>query len=126
MIDGAIAQLVEHRTENPGVPSSILGGTTSIRKARFCRAFCFLLMLIRNPQLCYRCVTGYFLFRSCGLFSSTNLTKFGLLISHPLPKLFVIHFFAVHKYSYAIYFACQPNCTYKSKNQQKHRKQQLP
>ncbi len=26
--DGAIAQLVEHRTENPGVPGSIPGGTT--------------------------------------------------------------------------------------------------
>ena len=25
---GTLAQLVEHRTENPGVPSSILGGTT--------------------------------------------------------------------------------------------------
>ena len=29
---GAIAQLVEHRTENPGVPGSIPGGTT-LRKA---------------------------------------------------------------------------------------------
>ena len=28
-IGGAIAQLVEQRTENPCVPSSILGGTTS-------------------------------------------------------------------------------------------------
>jgi hypothetical protein len=27
-IKGAIAQLVEQRTENPCVPSSILGGTT--------------------------------------------------------------------------------------------------
>ena len=26
--DGTIAQLVEQRTENPCVPSSILGGTT--------------------------------------------------------------------------------------------------
>jgi hypothetical protein len=26
---GAIAQLVEHRTENPGVPGSIPGGTTA-------------------------------------------------------------------------------------------------
>jgi hypothetical protein len=26
---GTLAQLVEHRTENPGVPSSILGGTTN-------------------------------------------------------------------------------------------------
>ena len=35
--DGAIAQLVEHRTENPGVPGSIPGGTTprkSLAKAR--------------------------------------------------------------------------------------------
>ena len=28
---GTLAQLVEHRTENPGVPSSILGGTTKIK-----------------------------------------------------------------------------------------------
>ena len=28
---GAIAQLVEHRTENPGVPGSIPGGTTSLK-----------------------------------------------------------------------------------------------
>ena len=27
--DGTIAQMVEHRTENPGVPGSIPGGTTS-------------------------------------------------------------------------------------------------
>ncbi len=27
-MEGAIAQLVEHRTENPGVPGSIPGGTT--------------------------------------------------------------------------------------------------
>ena len=32
---GAIAQLVEQRTENPCVPSSILGGTT--RKSESCR-----------------------------------------------------------------------------------------
>lgn len=32
--NGAIAQLVEHRTENPGVPSSILGGTT-LQKPQF-------------------------------------------------------------------------------------------
>ena len=30
-LEGAIAQLVEQRTENPCVPSSILGGTTEIR-----------------------------------------------------------------------------------------------
>ena len=29
--NGAIAQLVEQRTENPCVPSSILGGTTFIK-----------------------------------------------------------------------------------------------
>ena len=27
---GTIAQLVEHRTENPGVPGSIPGGTTKM------------------------------------------------------------------------------------------------
>ena len=29
---GTIAQLVEHRTENPGVPGSIPGGTTGDRR----------------------------------------------------------------------------------------------
>lgn len=29
---GALAQLVEHRTENPGVPGSIPGGTTNLKK----------------------------------------------------------------------------------------------
>ena len=36
---GAIAQLVEQRTENPCVPSSILGGTTKKRPQR--PLFCF-------------------------------------------------------------------------------------
>ncbi len=27
---GTLAQLVEHRTENPGVPGSIPGGTTKL------------------------------------------------------------------------------------------------
>ncbi len=35
---GAIAQLVEHRTENPGVPGSIPGGTT-LREPRDQRGF---------------------------------------------------------------------------------------
>lgn len=30
-IEGTIAQLVEHRTENPGVPGSIPGGTTLLK-----------------------------------------------------------------------------------------------
>ena len=29
--EGALAQLVEHRTENPCVPCSIQGGTTNLR-----------------------------------------------------------------------------------------------
>ena len=44
--DGAIAQLVEQRTENPCVPGSIPGGTT--RKARFqveIGSFCFSVLL---------------------------------------------------------------------------------
>ena len=36
--EGAIAQLVEHRTENPGVPGSIPGGTT-FWKVGVCRLF---------------------------------------------------------------------------------------
>ncbi len=32
MGDGALAQLVEHRTENPGVPGSIPGGTTEVKR----------------------------------------------------------------------------------------------
>ncbi len=35
---GAIAQLVEHRTENPGVPGSIPGGTTN---PKLCFGFCY-------------------------------------------------------------------------------------
>ncbi len=31
-LNGTIAQSVEHRTENPGVPSSTLGGTTASTK----------------------------------------------------------------------------------------------
>ena len=31
---GAIAQLVEQRTENPCVPSSILGGTTEVESKK--------------------------------------------------------------------------------------------
>ncbi len=38
--EGTLAQMVEQRTENPCVPSSILGGTT--KKARRNRAFLFL------------------------------------------------------------------------------------
>ena len=30
--DGAIAQMVEQRTENPCVPGSIPGGTTEVRE----------------------------------------------------------------------------------------------
>ncbi len=55
---GAIAQLVEHRTENPGVPGSIPGGTTLLnRRSRIVndlRDFCFgvltevLMALLRN------------------------------------------------------------------------------
>jgi hypothetical protein len=39
---GALAQLVEHRTENPGVPGSIPGGTTKPRAAPIYRSGFFL------------------------------------------------------------------------------------
>jgi hypothetical protein len=39
-MEGTLAQLVEHRTENPGVPGSIPGGTTK-QKPRFLGAFFF-------------------------------------------------------------------------------------
>ena len=42
--DGAIAQLVEQRTENPCVPSSILGGATKSSK-KFELFFLFVLAL---------------------------------------------------------------------------------
>ena len=32
-VEGTLAQLVEHRTENPGVPGSIPGGTTTYKKS---------------------------------------------------------------------------------------------
>ena len=37
--DGAIAQLVEQRTENPCVPGSIPGGTTKKKQLQFVTAF---------------------------------------------------------------------------------------
>ena len=42
---GAIAQLVEQRTENPCVPSSILGGTTENPRRCILRGFNFLILL---------------------------------------------------------------------------------
>ena len=41
---GGLAQLVEHRTENPCVPGSSPGSTTSMNKSMTSngRAFCFL------------------------------------------------------------------------------------
>ncbi len=39
---GAIAQLVEHRTENPGVPGSIPGGTTNPKQSF---GFCYFIEL---------------------------------------------------------------------------------
>ena len=42
---GAIAQLVEQRTENPCVPSSILGGTTENPRRCILRGFNFLFLL---------------------------------------------------------------------------------
>ena len=42
---GAIAQLVEQRTENPCVPSSILGGTTENPRRSILRGFNFLILL---------------------------------------------------------------------------------
>ena len=41
--DGAIAQLVEQRTENPCVPGSIPGGTTIDKKAATIKIAAFLL-----------------------------------------------------------------------------------
>ncbi len=47
--DGAIAQLVEQRTENPCVPGSIPGGTTKNRKLRNqLPIFCFTLPTLHN------------------------------------------------------------------------------
>ena len=41
MQNGAIAQLVEQRTENPCVPGSIPGGTTENPDSKWSRDFCF-------------------------------------------------------------------------------------
>ncbi len=45
---GAIAQLVEHRTENPCVPGSIPGGTTlkEISQVYTCEIFVFLFVVL--------------------------------------------------------------------------------
>ena len=49
--DGAIAQLVEQRTENPCVPGSIPGGTTSKKSHWFNESVTLFLsiQLIRQP-----------------------------------------------------------------------------
>ena len=51
--DGAIAQLVEQRTENPCVPGSIPGGTTSktlqIRELQKCNSLFLLLKSLKMP-----------------------------------------------------------------------------
>ena len=66
--EGAIAQLVEHRTENPCVPGSIPGGTTKIRRVSL-RIFCFLLF-VRNKEFCKEEDTVNFLCYLCNkLFS---------------------------------------------------------
>ena len=49
---GAIAQLVEQRTENPCVPGSIPGGTT--QKADFLTRVSFFLLYARHEH----CLTG--------------------------------------------------------------------
>ena len=47
---GAIAQLVEQRTENPCVPSSILGGTTENPRRCILRGFSFTAAALRSGQ----------------------------------------------------------------------------
>ena len=50
-MDGAIAQLVEQRTENPCVPGSIPGGTTAKNAKLFTKGFSvFLLGIVRTMQ----------------------------------------------------------------------------
>ena len=41
---GALAQLVEHRTENPGVPGSIPGGTTHLKGPVVRHALCYFMI----------------------------------------------------------------------------------
>ena len=64
--DGAIAQLVEQRTENPCVPGSIPGGTTSktlqIRELQKCNSLFLLLKSLKCPFLSlhkHSCVNHY-------------------------------------------------------------------
>ena len=49
--NGAIAQLVEQRTENPCVPSSILGGTTQNPFQQCCEGFGYYIPLIIVSKL---------------------------------------------------------------------------
>ena len=51
--DGAIAQLVEQRTENPCVPGSIPGGTT-VKRVTEVTLFFFVILLISNILSIYR------------------------------------------------------------------------
>ena len=50
MRDGAIAQLVEQRTENPCVPGSIPGGTTE-KKQLLIKVTAFLISKIQTEYL---------------------------------------------------------------------------
>ena len=60
-LHGAIAQLVEQRTENPCVPSSILGGTTerdfrvSFLYSQAKKIYPFDILFLKNLHICNFC-----------------------------------------------------------------------
>ena len=67
---GALAQLVEQRTENPCVPSSILGGTTIRKVVAVSDIF-----LSHRINFNYSCSAAYSLILHCNTINSVFLLK---------------------------------------------------
>ena len=61
-MQGALAQLVEQRTENPCVPSSILGGTTGRREGQGVFPFFMIFSLLLKLKIKDRITKQTFVF----------------------------------------------------------------
>ena len=73
MDGGTLAQLVEHRTENPGVPGSIPGGTTKAWLTTVDQAF-LVIQAADSPNISYHCLLLHI--RLYGLVHTFELKKF--------------------------------------------------
>ena len=73
-MQGAIAQLVEQRTENPCVPGSIPGGTTQVSNASF-----QLLVSIRNREFFYAHKSACRCFRAARVSADASAARASLI-----------------------------------------------